>query len=409
MRGVRIAVALCAILAPAALALSAAAEPATAPSTTPATDLRDIPPIMFFIAKGEPDACGPGCNEWIGAHGMFDDGAPQRLRAVLAKAGKRKLPIYFFSPGGSVPASMAVGRIMRVNKIKASVGRTVPQGCDPKQVREKACDAIMRSGRELSAELITPRATCNSSCVYALLGATEREIPAGASLGVHSISIRRTLVKQDQTGRVLATKSTRITGDTPDIRAAHDRVARYAAEMGFSRAIVDAAAAVPFEKVRYLKREEIVQFGIDPRAFAESRWMREEDKSGRAGLIKYMIGAAAGEPKRYRMTLMRLSCAPTRRILVQIAREQAPAEKVAVAVMVGGNEVALRAFGKPRKGDGGLETEVRAAVAMPAYFEEAVKAGRLELVETPEGAAVQRTTLSTAGLAGLAGLGEECR
>src|SRR5438105_4523743 len=80
-------------------ALPAAAEPAPAtPKTTPAPELRDIPPIMFFIAKGEPDACGPGCDTWIGAFGMFDEGAPQRLRAVLAKAGKRKLPIYFFSP-----------------------------------------------------------------------------------------------------------------------------------------------------------------------------------------------------------------------------------------------------------------------------------------------------------------------
>src|SRR5688500_4589951 len=70
------------------------AEPTT--KTAPAPELRDIPPIMFFTAKGEADACGPGCDTWIAAHGAFDEGAPQRLRAALAKAGKRKLPIYFF-------------------------------------------------------------------------------------------------------------------------------------------------------------------------------------------------------------------------------------------------------------------------------------------------------------------------
>jgi hypothetical protein len=382
--------------------------PATA-AADPATDLRDVPPIAFFIAKGEADACGAGCQEWIAAHGAFDEGAPLRLRAVLRRLGARKLPIYFFSPGGSVVSAMEVGRIMRMHKLKAAVGRTVPQGCDRKQVREKACETLIRSGRELTAELITPRATCNSACVYALLGAIEREVPAGSGLGVHSISIRRTTIRQDRTGRILATSSTRITGDAPGIRAAHERVAQYAAEMGLGRAVVDAAAAVPFDTVRYLKREELVRFGIDPRAFSESRWTREEDKSGRANLIKYMIGAAPGEPKRYRMALMRLSCMPTRRILVQLAREQAPAEKVSAALIVGGSEIALRPLGKPRKTDNGLETELRGAIAPSAAFEQAVKAGRIELVETVDGAAAQRRTLSTAGLTGLSGLGEGCR
>jgi hypothetical protein len=388
-----------------AVALGTAAMPAAA---DPATDLRDVPPIAFFIVKGEADACGTGCQEWIGAHGAFDEGAPQRLRAVLRRLGARKLPIYYFSPGGSVVSAMEVGRIMRAHRLKAGVGRTVPQGCDPKQVREKACEALIRSGRELTAELITPRATCNSACVYALLGATEREVPAGSALGVHSISIRRTTIRQDRTGRILATSSTRVTGDAAGIRAAHERVAQYAAEMGFGRAVVDAAAAVPFETVRYLKREELVRFGIDPRAFSESRWTREED-NGRASLTKYMIGAAPGEPKRYRMTLMRLSCAPTRRVLVQLAREQAPAEKVTAALIVGGSEIALRSLGKPRKTENGLETELRAAFALSAAFEQAVKAGRIELVEAAEGAPAQRRTLSTAGLTGLSGLGENCR
>ena len=98
------------------------AEPAT--KIAPVPELRDIPPIMFFIAKGEAHTCGPGCDTWIGAYGQFDEGAPQRLRAVLAKAGKRKLPIYFFSPGGSVPAAMEIGRIMRAHKMTA--GRQEP-------------------------------------------------------------------------------------------------------------------------------------------------------------------------------------------------------------------------------------------------------------------------------------------
>ena len=29
-------------------------------------------PMIFFLAKGERDACGPGCSEWIAAEGMFE-------------------------------------------------------------------------------------------------------------------------------------------------------------------------------------------------------------------------------------------------------------------------------------------------------------------------------------------------
>jgi hypothetical protein len=386
------------------------AEPATT-KTAPAPELRDIPPIMFFIAKGEADACGPGCDTWIGAYGQFDEGAPGRLRAVLVKAGKRKLPIYFFSPGGSVPAAMEVGRIMRTHKLTAGVGRTIPQGCDPKVIREKACDAIMRAGRELGAELRTARATCNSACVYALFGAAVREIGAGAELGVHSISIRRTLIKTDREGKVLASSSKRIIGDTPGIREAHARVARYATAMGISPAVVDAAAKVPFDQVRFLTRDEIVQFGIDARPFVESRWVREEDKNGRAGLLKYVVSQAAREPGRHRAALVRLSCARSR-VVVQVARDRSLSENVhAVGIHAGETEIPLRLVGESAAKDKERTMEVRAALATPGFFAGA-KADRIEIVDVRHGAGgpTERLMLSTAGLAGLlAGLGEGCR
>ena len=58
--------------------------------------------MIFFVAKGEPNACGPGCSEWIAAEGTIDSGAPKRLRAFLKGLGKRKLPMFLHSPGGLV-------------------------------------------------------------------------------------------------------------------------------------------------------------------------------------------------------------------------------------------------------------------------------------------------------------------
>src|SRR5689334_21080576 len=43
----------------------------------------DPPPMAFFLARGEPGACGEGCAEWIAADGTIDRAAGQRLRALL--------------------------------------------------------------------------------------------------------------------------------------------------------------------------------------------------------------------------------------------------------------------------------------------------------------------------------------
>jgi hypothetical protein len=300
---------------------------------------------------------------------------------------------------------------MRTHKLTAGVGRTIPQGCDPKQVREKACDAIMRAGRELAAELHTTRASCNSACVYALFGAAVREVGAGAELGVHSISIRRTLIKTNREGRILASSTRRITGDAPGIHEAHARVARYATAMGVSPAVVDAAAKVPFDQVRFLSRDEIVQFGIDTRPFVESRWVREEDKSGRAGLLKYVVSQAAREPGRHRASLVRLSCARSR-ILVQVARDRSLSANVhAVGLLAGETEIPLRLVGETDAKDKEKTMEVRAAFATPGFFAGA-KGDRIEIVDVryAAGGPTERLTLSTAGLAGTLGaLGDGCR
>jgi hypothetical protein len=28
--------------------------------------------MIFFITKGEPNSCGPGCSEWVAAEGRFE-------------------------------------------------------------------------------------------------------------------------------------------------------------------------------------------------------------------------------------------------------------------------------------------------------------------------------------------------
>src|SRR5882672_10491417 len=66
------------------------------PAIVRPTDTRpsDPPPMTFFVATGEADACGSGCEAWIAAEGKIDLEAAQRLRRLLAKLARRRLPIF---------------------------------------------------------------------------------------------------------------------------------------------------------------------------------------------------------------------------------------------------------------------------------------------------------------------------
>src|SRR5262245_32447066 len=86
----------------------------------------DRTPMVFYVAKGEPNECGQGCSEWIAAEGYIDLGAAHRLRAFLRDSGRRQLPIFFYSPGGMQAQALAMGRLLRQQGMTAGVAETVP-------------------------------------------------------------------------------------------------------------------------------------------------------------------------------------------------------------------------------------------------------------------------------------------
>jgi hypothetical protein len=148
----------------------AAAQPVqprvTIPEIMPKTDPAKVglePDIAFYVAKGEANACGDGCDTWIAADGKIDIGAAERLRRLLAKLGDRHLPIFFHSPGGFVQSSLELGRFIRSQKLVTGVARTVPRGCDRGNLHDEACEALKRSGSELISEFDTDLTMCSSA------------------------------------------------------------------------------------------------------------------------------------------------------------------------------------------------------------------------------------------------------
>jgi hypothetical protein len=142
--------------------------------------------MIFVVARGEPNACGRGCTEWIAGEGRFDEGAVQRFREFLAVLAKRDLPIFFNSDGGLVREAVQIGLMLRENRMTASVARTVPEGCHLGFPLDDACRRLIQSKREHAARLYFGGARCGSACVYAMIGASTRHVDPGATLRIHS-------------------------------------------------------------------------------------------------------------------------------------------------------------------------------------------------------------------------------
>jgi hypothetical protein len=252
-------------------------------------------PIVFYLAKGEADACGPGCNEWIAAEGSFDPGAMARFRAFLAETRATKLPIYIHSPGGLAGFAYQIGRLIRRQGMTVGVSRTMPEEC--KGQDEKSCNALKRSGKMLTAEL-SPFAVCASACVPVLAAGNIRQVPPGARVGVHSAKAVRLYAD----GRVtIPAKS-----DPRRLSALDTQQRKYLNEMGIDSRLVDIASKIPNESVYYLTRDEIANLGIDKREFMETRWMVSNQKT--VSVRKWFVETKGPNHNELRLGVLSFSC-----------------------------------------------------------------------------------------------------
>jgi hypothetical protein len=266
-------------------------------------------PIAFFVATGPAGACGPGCDGWIAADGRIDLEAAQRLRKVLAKLGPRRLPLFLHSAGGSVLGAIELGRLVRRYNIEVSVARTLPVECPRDPQSNRACETLKRSGRDLAAELDASRGICNSACVLVLAGGAVRSVPPWVRLGVHAIGFD--LSKTSARGPALALAA----------RAANARIVEYLHDMGIPKALFDASNAVPHELPRFLRRDELVRFGLDTRAFGETGW-RFTEKPGMA-VTKGFFVRTGDAALAYSEAMLRLSCSTGKGMSLTFARERA--------------------------------------------------------------------------------------
>jgi hypothetical protein len=314
-------------------AATALAAPDSGRPKVPVTTLpRHWQPMHFFLAKGTAGACGAGCSEWIAAEGNIDEDAPERLRDFLVPLNGRDLPIFFNSGGGYMGKARELGRILREHRISAGVGRTIPTGCRAVDANDESCRRLMASRREASARLRTEGARCYSACVEAFIGASNRQVPSDARLGVHGTYL-------ESNGR--AEKAPHDAGEYFERK-------RYVIEMGADPGLVDTAEQVRFDRLHVVTRHEIAKFGVETRGLYETPWMLDSN-SPRWTLLKSVTQAKERNTGRnegaggaeYRTGVVRVWCESTARIMLSYRRELRASERDVASIVrlgIGGRD-----------------------------------------------------------------------
>jgi hypothetical protein len=293
-------------------------------------------PLIFFVAKGGPDACGPGCSKWIAADGMIDSGATERFRAFLDKPELRSLPVFFNSPGGVASQSIALGLTLRKYRMTAGVGRTFPNSC--RASRPDECRRIAQSKPEQESRLVTLDARCASGCVYALLGASARQVAKYAQLGIHSPRYVEALKGSEAE-------------PAPDTDIVDDELRGYLIETGNDPGLIDFAASVTPDRIHWMSREEIERYHIETHGDYETPWTAHQAGGGRFAISKSLRQAGANGSG-YETTVVRLACLNSFTYVVSY-RSELPGESsdsTRVRVAAAGNVIQLAQL--PAKPDG---------------------------------------------------------
>ena len=324
-------------------------------------------PMIFFVAKGEPNACGPGCSEWIAAEGMFD--GPQverRFRDLLDTLKGRNLPIVFNSLGGIIGEALVLGRILRERRMAASVGESYPEGCKARIAADESCRRIMEGSRELKAQLRTAGAVCSSACVYALLGASARHVPADARVGIHAA-----------TPTAVSSQPGWLT-----VEQMHNNRKRYILEMGANPDLQDASIKTPAPGVHVLNREELVRYRVETSGPYESDWMQYREPRGpmRSYMLKAVTQARGADGTEFRTSNLRLTCAESRPATSIEYQREAASNEIDVSTViriVAGSEVKTLQRTTPTRGDDKYQT-----LADRQFVQKALAAGSIVVTES---------------------------
>jgi len=203
------------------------------------TDSSNEPSTMRFQWRSEGTAglCGKACRVWISAVGPITEKTPRDLAAFAAERDAHGAVMVLDSEGGSVVDTLELGRALRRLDITTTVGKTV-------------------TGPARGRVTISPSASCESMCAFALLGGAQRYVPPEARVLVHQIWLAKKR-ERPETASYAADEIVLVERDIGSL-------ARYTIEMGGNIELLETALKVPpWQPLYRLSRDEIQRMGLN--------------------------------------------------------------------------------------------------------------------------------------------------
>jgi hypothetical protein len=210
------------------LALGSSCLPALAADRPTVTDAAGSAPMRFERhTEGPAEACGKVCHTWISAVGVITEDTAHEFESFAEDNNVGGATLVLNSQGGSVVAALALGRAIRRFDMTTTVGKTIVLPSDDGKARAR----------------LSPHASCESMCVFVLLGGTRRYVPPPARVLVHMIWLgdkRDRAQEESYTAEELGLVQQDIGG-----------IARYTVEMGGAIELLETALQVPPWKPMY--------------------------------------------------------------------------------------------------------------------------------------------------------------
>ena len=226
-------------------------------------------PMQVRVVRNAQPGCEPDCAEWISAEGDIVDTTLAAFRKVFGEVGKRRLPLFINSGGGSIEAAIAIGNLLRDRKMDVSVTRTEFEPCAGSA---KECAAGGKS---------TPRgkpnsynAYCASACTLVLAAGVKRLSSLSSRVGVHQIIVFQTQIRIQRTYRVTTQqkpdggtrtrktliKEQRLPGKTVEINVddnTYKPIEAYLGRMGIAPALIPLMEATPNNSIHWMTSAEL--------------------------------------------------------------------------------------------------------------------------------------------------------
>jgi len=209
---------------------------ALATESSVAKDETKSQPMRFeWRTEGPAEQCGERCRTWISAIGAISEDTVGEFELFAKNFDLRGATLVLDSEGGSVLATLAIGRAIRRLGMTTSVGKTnVLQSFDGQAPRAT----------------LTPKAVCESMCAFMLLSGMRRYVPPEARVLVHQIW----LGGKSKRARETSYSAEELRLVQRDIGS----LARYTIEMGGDIQLIETALRVPpWEPLYELSADEL--------------------------------------------------------------------------------------------------------------------------------------------------------